>query len=425
MAKAPAPSGPADLPAKVAELDAAKSTPKISAAPVDPGKLLAGLAKALRDSDEKAARAILKQLHGLLYPPVPDDQNAILIYQKAFDIAREKLGGLIPKGLDRTAYSAVFSGEEMNPEQAAALRAWFEKDGAALSEVNSLLRDAAKMNQCRLPGGEAELKALTGLQTAGQLLRVSALMEHQGGRTAEAADLVLAELGVARLTRSTPNHLAQILGCAIEFTAFQGLREMLDPSTPAIATWLDGVDPASVRSSSLRALLGNVDLLVSEVFAVRENPARSDDEEFRKQALSPLAFQDMAAYVESMIDFSKLAERPYYEAKSDLDALMCSHGELAPWYASLTQDTVRGMDGLSRVVARSEATTSMAKLSLELERYRVKNTGYPESLDALKFKGLPDPFTGQPFIYRRDGIGFVLESPGGAGGKDAQTWRSR
>src|SRR5204862_44179 len=227
----------------------------------------------------KAARAILKQLHGLLYPPVPDDQNAILIYQKAFDIAREKLGGLIPKGLDRTAYSAVFSGEEMSPEQVAALRAWFEKDEAALSEVN----------------------------------------------------------------------------------------------------------------------------------AVRKNPTRSDDEEFRKQALSPLAFQDMAVNVESMIEFSKLAERPYYETKSDLDALMCSHGELAPWYASLTQDTVRGMDGLSRVVARSEATTSMAKLSLELGRYRVKNTGYPESLDALKFKGLPDPCTGQPFIYRRDRIGFVLD----------------
>src|SRR5436190_5343114 len=99
MAKAPAPSGPADLPPKVAELDAAKSTPKSSAAPVDPGKLLAGLAKALRDSDEKAARAILKQLHGVLYPPLPDGENAILIYQKAFDIAREKLGGLIPKGL--------------------------------------------------------------------------------------------------------------------------------------------------------------------------------------------------------------------------------------------------------------------------------------------------------------------------------------
>src|SRR6185503_5411853 len=97
---------------------------------------------------------------------------------------------------------------------------------------------------------------------------------------------------------------------------------------------------------------------------------------------APLALQDLAAYVEGIQDFSRLAGRPYYETRSDLDQLSRQHGELAPWYASLSKDLLRSMSSLSRVIARSEAQASMGKLSLELERYRAKNGGYPATLDA-------------------------------------------
>src|SRR5262249_26390660 len=151
----PAPSAPVPVPAPHPStpgstrvlppmpVDTAPVQPAAAVLPADPRGLLAGLSKALRDNDENAARAILKQLHERLYPPIPEDQNAALLYQRAFDLAREKMGGLKMKGLDEAIYSAALSGKELTPEQTAALRAWFDQNGAAAAEVTALLRDAA------------------------------------------------------------------------------------------------------------------------------------------------------------------------------------------------------------------------------------------------------------------------------------------
>jgi len=240
---------------KPAEAFPDSSAPGTTAA--DPRSLLVGLAKALRDSDEKAARAIQKQLHDLLHPPIPDDQNAALLLQKAFDLAREKLGGLTMKGLDREVYSAVLDGKELTPEQSAALRAWFDQNGAIAAEVTALLCEAAKRPQCRFPEGTSQ-KSVTGLLYAGKFLGVCALVEQQGGKTAEAAELTLAGLGMAQSVRSSPDLVSQLVGISCQSTSFAALGGSLSPS---LAAWLDQRDPASVRDAYLRALLGDVDLL--------------------------------------------------------------------------------------------------------------------------------------------------------------------
>jgi hypothetical protein len=406
-------------------VEAAPVKPAAAALPADPRGLLADLSKALRDNDENAARAILKRLHEMLYPPIPEDQNAALLYQKAFDLAREKMGGLKMKGLDEAVTSAALSGKELTPEQTAALRAWFDHNGAAAAEVTALLRNAATRTQCRFPDELAWQKGVTSLTYACSLLRVSALVEQQSGKTAEAADLALAGLGMARAVRSSPNLAAQFFGCGFDSLTLDALQGTLNPNTPTMAAWLDRADPASVRDAYLRALLGDVDLTVSRVLASPEDPARTSEEELRRQVEAPRALQDLAAYVEAISDFSRLAGRPYCEIRSDLDALVRQHGEFAPWYATLSQDIVPSMPGLTRAIAQSEARMSMAKLSLELERYRERNGGYPASLDALQNPRLQDPFTGQPFAYRKEGEGFVLHTPGDPNGKSALTWRSR
>jgi hypothetical protein len=220
--------------------------------------------------------------------------------------------------------------------------------------------------------------------------------------------------------------ISQLLGCTFDALTLEGLLANLDPTSPKIAAWLDGATPTSVRDGFLRALLGNVDLIVTHVFKARDNPAAAaEDEDLWKKAQSPLALQDLAAYVESMNDFSRFAGRPYYEIQGDLDALVRQHGEFAPWYATLSQDYVPSMRSLSRAIAKSEAQMSMAKLSLELERYRGRIGAYPGSLDALGIPPLLDPFTGQPFAYRVEGGRFVLQTPGSPTGKEAMTWRSR
>ena len=415
-------SSTADAPPKAAETASAPGAAAPS--PVDSRRLLAALAKALRDSDEKAARAALKDIHDLLYPPIPDEKNAALLYMKAFDIAREKMGGVLMMDLDRQTYSALFSGKELTTDQSAALRAWFEKNGPVASEVIGLLREGAKLPQCRFEIGDPAANAVIRAQGAGQFLRIAAFFEQQNGKTAEAADLTMAELAMARNIRSTPYFIAQAMGCAMDATAVQNLQGFLNPGTPGIAAWLDRSDPASVRDAFLRSLLGDVEYTMTQVFTFRDNPDGIEDEELRKRVQAPLALQDLAAYVEGVQDFSRFAGRPYYEIREDLDTLSRQYGELAPWYATFSQDVARTIPSMSRWIAKSEAMNCMAKLSLDLARYREKNGEYPATLDALLVPSIRDPFTGQPFAYRKEGSGYVLETPGAPDGKTAYAWRA-
>jgi hypothetical protein len=202
------------------------------------------------------------------------------------------------------------------------------------------------------------------------------------------------------------------------------MQRTFDPSSPKLAAALDAADPAAVRDAFRRALLGDLEWTAASLLKIRSDPTSAPNEVFRNWAQRPNAFQEVAAYVEGINDCLRLAGRPYYEIRVEMEALVRQHGEFAPWYAARSQETIPALPGLIRTIAKSEATMSMAKLSLDLERYRTQHGSYPATLDALPAPPPRDPFTGQPFAYRKESAGFVLESPG-AGGKDAVTWRSR
>lgn len=71
---------------------------------------------------------------------------------------------------------------------------------------------------------------------------------------------------------------------------------------------------------------------------------------------------------------------------------------------------VGGIDGFDRMVARSD----FMHVAAQLRAWKVRHGSYPDTLDALtSATPLPlDPFSGDPYHYRREGDGFVLYSVG-------------
>ena len=70
---------------------------------------------------------------------------------------------------------------------------------------------------------------------------------------------------------------------------------------------------------------------------------------------------------------------------------------------------------LSHVHSQWLAQIDGLAIAAALELYRRNNGQYPESLESLRpyFVGMPlDPFTGKPFIYRREGADYVLYACG-------------
>ncbi len=120
----------------------------------------------------------------------------------------------------------------------------------------------------------------------------------------------------------------------------------------------------------------------------------------------------------------------FYDAMSEAMAL--PYPEAAPRLAEIAKlagsdQTVNPMvrtfvpalDRYMFVRTRGEAARRAAVLVTNLNAYRQQTGDYPSSLDALGDRDfVRDPFTNQPFAYRRDGSSFTLYSLGGNGTDD-------
>ncbi|MBV8881024.1 MAG: hypothetical protein JO332_13730, partial [Planctomycetaceae bacterium] len=127
---------------------------------------------------------------------------------------------------------------------------------------------------------------------------------------------------------------------------------------------------------------------------------------------------DLAHLTETYSQVSELVGRPYYEIRDRLNALMNIQVENAPWYAELTRQMTPSFVKIVERTAQAEASIGAAKVAAALKLYRTQNGQYPVSLSELG-SVLPvapvDPFSGRPYIYRREGSGFVVYSVGKAG----------
>lgn len=417
----------APRPAPERKEDAKVPVPKPAPAPIapapaperpDPQKLLQELADALRNGDPDLARSILERLRDLVVPePVPDGENAAVLYQKAFE-AIEK----VPlEGRAAEAYDAALRGETLTPEQAQAIRDWME----ANSEAFRILREAAKRPRCRFPldyndGFAMLMPHVTKLIRASKMLRVEAIVDGN-------ADSSWANLAVGRAARSDSVLVSQLVGTVVDGIAFAEMPKALGPSG-VLAEYVRGLDPASVREAYSRSLLGEVylgveSLLKADPETLIEMFAEGAEsrEEMRDILYSPLRNQDLAYYVESMAQIIRLSEKPYGEVREELETLEKTRTETAPWYAVCSKLVMPAAARATQNVAQAEARLSMAKLALDLEGYRGRHGDYPPMLDTLRVALPRDPFTGQSFRYRREGGGYVIESPGG--GEVPLVWR--
>ncbi|HUS80068.1 MAG TPA: hypothetical protein VM283_02300 [Armatimonadota bacterium] len=370
--------------------------------------------------------------------PVPDDQNAAILYMQvlhvSFDGSQPANPGKLTFGVLSYQENELLKAYVEDPEatDAAAVRAILAR--AEVREVLAVFERGSRMPYCVFPvhweeGFGALFPHMAQLRDAARLIGAQVQVLAANGRMDEAMHWSDVALRMSVQVSSEPSMIAQLVAYAVQAIALQATEHALDQGAPSPAVAKQLADYAAsidLQAPFHRGLLMERASDISIFEAVASDPAQlhallSDEPPslwvgvYASPIALPLRRFDEAECLRYWRWALPLMDKPYRLTRgggSEQEEWL----NATPRLAVLTQI-------LYPVFARARAKRdgSIARLdelrvALELKEYRRAWGSYPKSLDALAQTpgwAIPeDVFAGRPFHYRRQGEGFVLWSIG-------------
>ena len=125
---------------------------------------------------------------------------------------------------------------------------------------------------------------------------------------------------------------------------------------------------------------------------------------------------DLSTYIDRMIFATRQIQKPITVFRAE------GRVPRPPRWAVLSGMLQTDYGAFRRKVGFGEADTQLALAAIRLRRFKDKNGKYPDQLKELGVEP-NDPWTSEPFEYRREGDGFVLRSKGGGKDSDRVEWK--
>lgn len=340
-------------------------------------------------------------------PDLPDDQNAAVLYEKAF----ERL-----KADSALKYPECPLEQDAPDPKSLAVAELLARHALTLA----LLREGASRPVCRFDHNYARpsismlLPELNWCRLAALLLALDARHELSAGRVAAAVTDVQAMFRLGQGVAQEPLIISALVGFGIDHLAVHALAEVLPAVTDqAQLAPLRLLDPASLRRSVRRSLQGEeafglatfcdiasgqltLDQVTGRASAGFENGPESSI--LLRVFLMP---QDFAAYRRLMESYQEAAAKPYDPGAAQAASSAASEGLL----------TSILLPAFSRFLEQSNIAVSVyaeAQAAVALTRYRLEHGEFPRSLNALVPKHLDDvpvdPFDGKTlrFVVKPD-----------------------
>ncbi len=357
-------------------------------------------------------------------PPVPDDENAAVVFELAF-----------------AELDACVSRLEADPD----LQDWetflyepvvpqierYERVLGELAEPVRLTREALGRSRCRFDldysawSGMEFPHHLAKLRRLARIFRHEAMLRVHDGRATEAAGSTATILRLSQMLEEPVfiSWLVRMAVVGIGLDALESVEERVHLPDESRRRLMEELARSTVSSR------------LAKIF-VAERACFSDSLEglFSGETdLSGIGYpkipgltrifrfhfrRDHARYLQMMTEFVDATRLPLWEAVTQTEAITDRVEALPAWQAPLTRLGVPVLSAGVVRFARMEARRGAATLALAADLYHSAHERYPDSLDELVpaiLPGLPpDPFTGRPFIYRltHEGEGFVVYSIG-------------
>ncbi len=367
--------------------------------------------------------------------PVPDDQNAAVLYQQVFhvDFTTGASSSLLADFTTEEQELAQRFSRQPNEEDARWLRTYFAD--AQRAKCLRILRQASLKPHAvfgiRWDLGPAALfPHYLKMRAATRVMVQKANLAAYDGDMTEALGWHATVLRMSRHVIDEPVMIADLVGIAMQSMSFRELKRLLrDHDLPPGAA--DELDAAladfDMQGALKHALIGERALGLQCFEMAYENPItfmqQSGGSGTGFEALGtigrvfgPMKKADMLTYVRSMRESISLADRPARVGQARADALAQEIESLQFWQAPLTKMLGPAFSRAGGKADQAVANITMCRLVLALKAYRREHGAYPASLTelqpALGWTIPDDPFSGKPYVYRTQEHGFILYSVG-------------
>ena len=351
--------------------------------------------------------------------PIPDDQNAAVIYEQVF----ERLG--YSESEDEEVINRI-----VHPDSAdASSRPWDEARGivSKYDDVIALVDQAVARPDCKFEvdwkdGISVLHPEFAELRRLSRFLAVAAMLQAKDGRASDALHILRLGFLLSDASKDSPTLIGQLVRIAtliIAVTAFQQMTPELalsERQAKQLFDTLQGIDLTHGLVLAMQGLRATGIAVFDQLHAGPAPPANADDVDLRDylNTSAENRYADELFFLSEMAKHVDAARLPYRTIKSrnTEDALNPD----VPDYALFSRIGV--LRSATSYISRdfAQARIALPQLFLALEAYHDRFGSYPPSLDDLKTRlgwKLPeDPFSGKDLIYKPEKDGFTIYSIG-------------
>lgn len=380
------------------------------------GKINAEIAK-IR---EKGEPVTLSQLEP---PPVPDNENAAIIYEKAFQLIKT------PQGKKDFEIIGEFISLE-NGKRDAKLWAQAKDAVNRNKEIISLIKEAQKRPKCRFPvdwskGWCAEYPHLAKLRDLARYLSADILIKAKNGNMDDVVNSLLLQIRLSESVKDEHCLIPLFVRIAIDKIMSRSVYESLSygnlNEAQAEKLYI-AISKFEYNSALIKALYGERVFGISMFQYVSQNgpgvPGGKGSYPASGKRIQPKKMKifesDEIYYLKYMAKQIENGDLSYREVK--IKGINVGADPNIPKYAIFSRTLIPIFSGVHRT--RDEAIADLAGIQtlLACQAYRDRYNAYPQTLNELKNKiswKLPeDVFSGKDMVYKRQNNGFILYSVG-------------
>ena len=362
--------------------------------------------QAIRDRGEPATFDDLDAL----YPQVPDEMNAALVYQQAFDAFRmptyeqEDLLPIIGHA------ELPPAGEPLDEKMLEAVEQHLLVNLPALQ----LLHAAAQYESCRFEidysvENTLEIPHLHQLEHASNLFTLEAIIHMERDRSANAVTALIDKLAIARVFEREPF-----------YGSYLHRSDVLGGSVATLRRVLNRIPLSKEQLSALGLALEGFDhqkALYRATVAERcETISRFDDYNL-VPGMKGSSLRYYAEFAGRVVEASQLPFPQALDMAAELDAEKDAQMDEFSLFTLSNFSAILALSAPEaefKSAARTTASHACARIAVAIEQYRLDHGALPEALDELVpmyLKAVPtDPFDGANLRYQRPQTGYLLYS---------------